>query len=54
DAVSVVVSEETGAISLAVGGKITRDISAPTLRKMLSEFLGFHSIEPWWRRKIFK
>jgi len=54
DAVSVVVSEETGAISLAVGGKITRDISAPTLRKMLSEFLGFHSLEPWWRRKLFK
>ncbi|HFC97357.1 MAG TPA: TIGR00159 family protein [Thermosulfurimonas dismutans] len=54
DAVSVVVSEETGALSLAVGGKITREISPATLRRMLSELLGFHSVEPWWRRKIFK
>ncbi len=53
DAVSVVVSEEKGTISVAVGGKITRGISPPTLRKMLSEFLGFHSNESWWRRRLF-
>ncbi|RUM86941.1 MAG: TIGR00159 family protein [Thermodesulfatator sp.] len=54
DALAVVVSEETGAISLAVSGRITRGISPATLRKMLSELLGFQSVEPWWRRKIFK
>ncbi len=35
DAVVVVVSEETGAISLAIGGKIIRDISEEQLRKEL-------------------
>jgi len=53
DAVAVVVSEETGAISLAVSGRITRGISPATLRKMLSELLGFQSVEPWWRRRLF-
>ena len=33
DAVVVVVSEETGAISLAIGGKIIRDISEEQLKK---------------------
>lgn len=35
DAVVVVVSEETGAISLAIGGKIIRDISEEQLKKEL-------------------
>jgi len=39
DAVSVVVSEETGSISLAVGGKIERDITVEYLRERLSEVL---------------
>ncbi len=50
DAVAVVVSEETGYISLAVSGKITRDISPATLRKLLSQLLGFQSKAPWWKR----
>ncbi|MCD6548516.1 MAG: diadenylate cyclase CdaA [Thermodesulfobacterium sp.] len=50
DAVAIVVSEETGYISLAVSGKITRDVTPATLRKMLSQLLGFESKAPWWVR----
>jgi len=50
DALSIVVSEETGYISLAVSGKIIRDITPATLRKMLSQLLGFESKAPWWAR----
>ena len=39
DAVSVVVSEETGSISLAVGGAIEREITVEYLRERLSEVL---------------
>lgn len=39
DAISVVVSEETGNISLAVGGAIERDITVEYLRERLSEVL---------------
>ena len=39
DAISVVVSEETGSISLAVGGMIERDITVEYLRERLSELL---------------
>src|SRR5690242_842379 len=39
DAIAVIVSEETGAISLAVSGNIERDISAEQLRERLSELL---------------
>jgi len=55
DAVAIVVSEETGGISLAVGGKITRDIQPSVLRQLLYNLLGFEREENrWWRRKIFK
>ncbi len=36
DAIAVIVSEETGAISVAVGGKIDRDLSVEHLRELLS------------------
>jgi diadenylate cyclase len=36
DAIAVIVSEETGAISMAVGGKIERDLTAEQLRELLS------------------
>jgi diadenylate cyclase len=39
DAISVIVSEETGSISLAVAGAIERDISVEALRERLSELL---------------
>src|SRR5579862_9760998 len=39
DAIAVIVSEETGAISLAVGGKIERDLSAEQLRERLGSEL---------------
>lgn len=35
DAVVVIVSEETGAISMAVDGMLKRHLSAPTLDKLL-------------------
>ncbi|MEA3328620.1 MAG: diadenylate cyclase CdaA [Candidatus Omnitrophota bacterium] len=35
DAACVVISEETGAISVAIGGKLTRDLEPQTLRKVL-------------------
>lgn len=36
DAVVVVVSEETGAVSVAVEGKLTRDIDPTDLRELLA------------------
>ncbi len=39
DAIAVIVSEETGYISLAVAGNIERDISVEYLRERLSELL---------------
>ena len=39
DAVVVVVSEETGKISVVVGGKITRDMSSSTLPRILKRLL---------------
>lgn len=39
DAIAVIVSEETGAISLALGGKIERDLTAEQLRERLSSEL---------------
>ncbi len=45
DAVAVIVSEETGAISLAVAGNIERDLSVEQLRDRLSEVLR-HYVPP--------
>jgi diadenylate cyclase len=39
DAIAVIVSEETGAISMAVGGKIERDLTAEQLRERLGSEL---------------
>ena len=39
DAVSVIVSEETGNISLAVAGQVERDMTAERLRQRLAELL---------------
>ena len=40
DALVIVVSEETGAISLVRGGEISRNLSPPELRQQLSVLLG--------------
>lgn len=37
DAVTIVVSEETGAISVCTGGSITRELDANALRRLLTE-----------------
>jgi diadenylate cyclase len=42
DAIAVIVSEETGSISLAVAGKIERDLTVEQLRNRLGEFLQHH------------
>jgi len=39
DAIAVIVSEETGSISLAIGGKIERDLTVAELRERLGELL---------------
>lgn len=39
DSIAVIVSEETGAISLAVGGKIERDLTVDQLRERLGQLL---------------
>ncbi len=39
DAIAVIVSEETGAISLAISGKIERDLTVDELRRRLGELV---------------
>jgi uncharacterized protein (TIGR00159 family) len=45
DAVVIVVSEESGKISVVIGGRITRDLELNTLRKVLTRLL-----EQRWRQ----
>ncbi len=53
DAVSVIVSEETGTISVAIAGRITRDLDPGTLRRILhNTFATEESEKRWWRRRI--
>jgi diadenylate cyclase len=46
DAVAVIVSEETGAISLAVKGNIERDLAVERLRERLSQLLRRYAPSP--------
>ena len=46
DAVAVIVSEETGAISLAVKGEIEREMSVERLRERLSQLLRHYAPAP--------
>jgi diadenylate cyclase len=45
DAVAVIVSEETGTISAAVGGKITRNLDGTGLRNVLQKVMGSHPVD---------
>jgi diadenylate cyclase len=51
DAVCIVVSEETGAVSLAVGGKLQRNLSKEALRETLPVILG--DTGTTWARGLF-
>lgn len=46
DAVAVIVSEETGSISLAIGGHIERDLTVERLRERLSNLLRRYAPAP--------
>ncbi len=46
DAISVIVSEESGAISLAVGGNVERDVTPERLRERLAELLRRYVPQP--------
>ena len=50
DAVVVVVSEETGSISVAIDGKITRDLDAAGLRSLLQNIWKEQKEVSWWKR----
>ena len=53
DAMAVVVSEETGSISVAIHGKLTRDVDSGTLRRILHTGLALEEGErPWWRLRL--
>ena len=53
DAVAVVISEETGAISVAMNGKLTRNIDSGTLRRILHNAFSIEdNHRPWWRRRL--
>ncbi len=45
DAFVIIISEETGKISVALNGQLTRDIKPDTLRMMLNEALKVSSVE---------
>ena len=47
----MVVSEETGIISLALEGKLYRNLDEMTLKGMLAELLGTHSAKADGNRK---
>jgi diadenylate cyclase len=46
DAVAIVVSEETGIVSLALDGRIERDLDADRLRRRLHQLLRSRHLEP--------
>lgn len=54
DAVVLVVSEETGVISLAVGGELTRDYTRETLIKKLNELLLDEKPEEETKPRVFR
>ncbi len=57
DSITVILSEETGNISIAVAGKLTRDYTKETLRETLNELM-FPKLEAqktdWLKRSVFQ
>lgn len=55
DAVAVVVSEETGSISVAHNGRMIRRLDAPRLQNILAAFYKPKTVGPWpaWLAKLF-
>lgn len=51
DAVAIVVSEETGKISVVVGGRITRDLDSTGLKKVLNRLLEQKNSGPGKRKR---
>lgn len=52
DSLTIVVSEETGTVSVACEGKLTRDVDAETLIKLLKRVSGkssYGSRKRWWK-----
>ncbi|MGN0779358.1 MAG: diadenylate cyclase, partial [Aristaeellaceae bacterium] len=47
DAVVLIVSEETGIISMARGGKLTRHLDSKSMRDVLGELYRQHHARPW-------
>ncbi len=52
DALSIIVSEETGVVSVARDGRLVRDLDAPSLKVLLEEELVVREIrkDSFWRR----
>ncbi len=52
DSMTIIVSEETGAVSVARDGKLDRDVDADTLTKMLQRIARkspYNSKKKWWK-----
>ncbi len=54
DAVAVIVSEETGTISVAIEGQINRHLDAKTLQQKLKEELIAQKVTSLWNRRLVK
>ncbi len=57
DAAAVIISEETGAISVGIGGKLTRDLDGATLQKLLLNIYSSRrkrEKSSLWQRKIIR
>ena len=53
DSITVIVSEETRSISVAIAGRITRDIDPGTLRRILhNSFAPEETEKSWWRFRL--
>lgn len=54
DAVIIVVSEETGKISIAINGNLTRNLNAQTLKNAIMRALSFEEEDKNSKKKLFR